>query len=162
MTKRIDLDLILTLAARIEGIRTQMAKLDEELSEAKTELASVVTGDEPKPEPTPIVAEVTVTELPPLSRNKRRSKKRNRIRKGSDPLVREYEYRGEYASAAASLNLSKVRRCTRKGVRRRIVWLTDEEADATLVQLYTQRVARGGRQAEEYQRRLVNLERRNA
>ena len=162
MTKRIDLELILTLAARIEGIRTQMAKLDEELSEAKAEMQSAVTGDEPKPEPTPIVAEVTVTELPPLSRNKRRSKKRNRIRKGSDPLVREYEYRGEYAAAATRLNISKARRCTRKGVKRRIVWLTDKEADAVLVEVYTQRIARGGLQAEEYQRRLVNLEQRNA
>ena len=105
MTKRIDLELILTLAARIEGIRTQMAKLDEELSEAKAEMQSAVTGDEPKPEPTPIVAEVTVTELPPL---------------------------------------------------------TDKEADAVLVEVYTQRIARGGLQAEEYQRRLVNLEQRNA
>jgi hypothetical protein len=154
MTKRIDLDLILTLAARIESIRNQMTVLNDELSEAKDKLSAVVNGDKPKPET--VVVEASVTEVPPLSSNKRRAKMRNRIRRGSDPLVREYRYvGGVYARAARNLNIGS------NGHSKQVVWVTDEEADKCLLWVYRLRAERGGPDAKKYWSRLKRLERLN-
>jgi len=151
MTKRIDLDLILSLAARIESIRDQMTVLNDELKEAKDKLSAVVNGDKPKPETAEV--EASVTEVPPLSSNKRRAGMRNRIRRSSDPLVREYQYvGGDYARAARSLNIGI-------HVDNKVVWLTDDEADKCLLWVYRVRAERGGPNAGQYWSRLKRLER---